>query len=149
MDDPILEAEDIQENVVYDYGQEKPKRDHHKAKGNDDSEWYEERLLPGLILVGLGTFFLLQAFGLIGDFAWWSLFILIPGLMMLMTAWVNYMRTGTVYKGVREQAFGGVMLVLVGSIFLFDLDWGKVWPLFLIVPGIGLLLGWIGDGDDQ
>jgi hypothetical protein len=41
---------------------------------------------------------------------------------------------------VRGTLTGGLMLLLVTIIFLFNLDWGKVWPLFLIIIGLGALL---------
>jgi len=28
----------------------------------------------------------------------------------------------------------------VGAIFLLDLEWGKIWPVFLILAGVGALL---------
>ena len=35
---------------------------------------------------------------------------------------------------------GGLAPLLVAIIFLFDLDWGRVWPPFLILGGIAMLL---------
>ena len=52
-----------------------------------------------------------------------------------------YRRAGYLTNSIRGQISGGTMMTLVGAIFLFDLDWGKVWPVFLIVPGVFMLLG--------
>lgn len=35
---------------------------------------------------------------------------------------------------------GGLVLLTIGLIFLLDLEWGRVWPVFLILGGIGALL---------
>ncbi len=134
-----------EENRVYDYGPEKPKRDHQQ---DDEGSNIGDRLTGGFIMVGLGTVFLLQAFGIISnDFPWWSFFIIVPGIGLLFGAFVNFMQYGLDNR-VKGQAFGSIMTLLVGLIFLFELDWGKVWPLFLIVPGIAMLLGLIGDDED-
>ncbi|HEX8221350.1 MAG TPA: DUF5668 domain-containing protein [Chloroflexia bacterium] len=40
---------------------------------------------------------------------------------------------------------GGVVLILLGAVLFagtiqpFDLEWGNLWPVFLVVPGVGLL----------
>jgi hypothetical protein len=36
----------------------------------------------------------------------------------------------------------GLLLLAVTIIFLLELNWGKVWPVLLVIVGIGLLLGW-------
>ena len=36
----------------------------------------------------------------------------------------------------------GLLLLAVTIIFFLELDWGKVWPVLLVIVGIGLLLGW-------
>lgn len=122
---------------------EKPKR------GLSDSRSISNpKLVPGLIMIGLGTIFLLEALDLF-SMDWskiWPLFILVPGVFLLVNAWREYAQDGDFDRG---QAFSGVMAILVGVIFFFDMDWGKVWPLFLIVPGIGMLLGWIGDDEED
>jgi hypothetical protein len=137
------------ENIVYDYGPEKPKNDHHarKIKVEDDDgnlKIDEDKALGGMILLGLGVFFFLKALGVSDfDFDWWTLFLFIPGIAMLTNVWSAYRRTGHVPKRFREQGVGGVFLILVGSIFLFGLDWGVMWPVFLIIIGIALLIGWL------
>jgi hypothetical protein len=30
---------------------------------------------------------------------------------------------------------------VVAGVFLFDLDWGNIWPIFLIIAGVSVLLG--------
>lgn len=126
----------------YDYP-EKPKRGL-----STKPRIHNEKLVPGMVLVGLGFIFLFQSFGVL-SVGWgkiWPLFILVPGVVMIVNAWREYAQDGDFDRG---QAFGGVMAILVGTIFFFDLDWGKVWPLFLIIPGLGMLLGWLGDDEEE
>lgn len=126
----------------YDYP-EKPKRGL-----STKPRIHNEKLVPGMVLVGLGLIFLFQSFGVL-TIGWgkiWPLFILVPGVVMIVNAWREYAQDGDFDRG---QAFGGVMAILVGTIFFFDLDWGKVWPLFLIIPGLGMLLGWLRDDEED
>ena len=117
---------------------EKPKR----GESSSFMDGPQSRIIGALVLIGLGVFFLLQQSGLINmDFAWWSLFILIPGLALLASGVMSYSRAGYLTNEARGRITGGVMATLVGAIFLFDLDWGKVWPVFLIVPGLFMLFG--------
>lgn len=135
----------MEENVVYDYGPEKPKNTEIPAKPACSAE--EDHILGGFILIGLGLYFLLNAFNLLGDISivWWHLFILIPGLGLLAQAFVTFVRRGRLEKDAREHAFAGVMVVFVAAMFIFDLDWGRWWPFFLIIPGVAMLIGWIDD----
>lgn len=116
-----------------------------KPKRGESSSWTDSsqsRIVGAVVLIGLGVFFLLQQSGLVDmDFAWWSLFILIPGLALLASGVMSYSRAGYVTNEARGRITGGVMATLVGAIFLLDLDWGKVWPVFLIVPGLFMLFG--------
>jgi hypothetical protein len=112
---------------------EKPKR------GESNTQW---RITGAVVLIGVGLFFLLQQYGLVStNFAWWSLFIIVPGLGILVSGIMAYRRAGYLTNSIRGQISGGTMMTLVGAIFLFHLDWGKVWPVFIIVPGVFMLLG--------
>ena len=56
-------------------------------------------------------------------------------------AWRSYQQQGHLSKSVRGSVTGGIILTLVASAFLFDLDWGMIWPLFLIIGGLSALMG--------
>ncbi|MFH1426368.1 MAG: hypothetical protein ABIG66_02945 [Candidatus Kerfeldbacteria bacterium] len=50
----------------------------------------------------------------------------------------------------------GLLLVVLGSLWLlsalipgFDLNWGLLWPIFLLIPGVILWGVWIGSPDKQ
>ena len=136
--------------IYTDEAPPKPKRGHeyasdydhaspaqHSARGLD-----EGKLKGGLVLIGLGTYFLLQRLVPDFDFNWWALFIFVPGVYILTRLAFAKWFEGSIPSELREKGFGGLMLTLVGSMFLFELDWGTFWPLFLIVPGLAILLGW-------
>jgi hypothetical protein len=87
------------------------------------------------------VFFLLAQFGMLtltGN--WWALFIAVPAVVLLYSAYVSYNKAGQIDEEVRRQLFGGVIVGMVALIALTG-QWGTLWPLFLIVPGVLLLLG--------
>ena len=78
---------------------------------------------------------------------WWALFILIPAVGSLMTAWNIYQANGSQWTGAaRGPLITGVILVLVTATFLFGLSWGLMVPLLLILAGAAALLnGMLGE----
>lgn len=122
---------------------EKPKRDQQTENKPDNSSG---RVIGAIALIALGVVFLLRQYGVnIPLFEnWWALFILIPAVGALWSGFSTYHRTGYWTNEARGAIGGGTMIALVGLILLFQFDWGKVWPLFLIVPGVLLLLGMWG-----
>lgn len=101
--------------------------------------------VPGVILIGIGAFFLLNNFT---DFQlnnWWALFILIPAFGSLGNFMRAYRKDGRLSGEARGSLIGSMILFFVTSIFLFELDWGTVWPVFLIIGGVGALLSGLLD----
>jgi hypothetical protein len=94
----------------------------------------------GAVLVLVGIVFLLQTMGAFFLINWWALFILIPAISAFASAWREYRASGEITGGVRGSLFGGVLITLVAIILLFNLDWGLMWPVLLIIGGLGLLL---------
>jgi hypothetical protein len=99
-------------------------------------------LILGGILVLIGVIFLLQNVTDwdLGNWNWWALFILIPAVGSLANAWRIYQAQGRLTAKARGPLVGGFALLLVTTILLFDLDWGTMWPLFLIIVGVGALI---------
>jgi hypothetical protein len=106
-----------------------------RRRSGGSSAW-----IGGGALIGIGLVFLLQNITSISFGNWWTIFILIPAVASLGQAWRLYRQQGRISAAVRGPLTGGLILLLVAVIFLFNLDWGKVWPLFLIIIGLGALL---------
>jgi drug/metabolite transporter (DMT)-like permease len=113
-------------------------------------EWYHSggrQWLAGVILIVVGVVFLLQAWGRFELRNWWALFILIPAVSALGTAYSQYQRAGRVDARVVSELVGGAILLMITGVFLFELDLSKIWPVFLIIFGLGMLLSRLwGDG---
>lgn len=105
----------------------------HRRSGS--STW-----ISGVALIIIGLVFLLQNITSLSLGNWWALFILIPAIASLGQAWRGYRQQGKIGASARGSLTGGLILLLVAIVFLFGLDWGKVWPLFLVIIGLGALL---------
>jgi hypothetical protein len=107
--------------------------------------WTNPRWLVGgvLILAGVLVFiFTLTGFALHN---WWALFILIPAGGSLLTAHRIYVTNDRKLTAAsRGSLIGGAILLLVTLIFLLELPWDKTWPIFLILVGVGVLIGAFG-----
>ncbi len=97
--------------------------------------------MPGLIIIGLGIVFLVSNVTGFQLENWWALFILVPGVVSFVNAWNAYRDDGRWSKRARGGLVGGSIISLVAIIFLFNLDWGQIWPVFLILIGANILLG--------
>jgi len=108
-------------------------------------------LIPGLILLLLGGYFLARNLGvrMPGLNALWPVFPLGFGLLLL----ARYL------GGEREdpgQVFVGTVALLIGAFFfLFTLDvlrWGQMgvfWPAFVLIGGAGFLAHWAARPSDR
>lgn len=102
---------------------------------NNASHW-----TGGLILIGIGVIFLLANTTGFVIRNWWPIFILVPGVMNLANAMRNYQRDGRFSERVRQPFTWGLVLTVVACTFFFSWSWGAIWPVFLIIFGIGTLL---------
>jgi hypothetical protein len=97
-------------------------------------------VIGGVFLIGLGVIFLLQNFGWLYIDNWWALFILLGTAAAWGKAWQAYQNNGQrITQAVTGRFFGGIFPLAVSLIFLFDLDWGVVWPIFVIIAGVSVL----------
>ena len=93
-----------------------------------------------VVLIGLGVIFLLQNFGLFHIGNWWALFILLGTAGAWGSAWRIYQNNGRrVTPAVTGAFIGGLFPLAVALIFLFNLNWGTIWPIFLIIAGVAVL----------
>ncbi len=93
--------------------------------------------LAGAVLIILGVIFLVVNLTGFSIDNWWAVFILIPAFGSLAAAWRMYQSSGGRFTpAARGPLIGGLILLTVASVFLFDLDWGAIWPVFLIIIGV-------------
>ena len=95
----------------------------------------------GVILIAIGLIFLFTNLSGFHLNNWWALFILIPAISNFASAWDNYRKNGRLTKSGRGSITGGLILSLIAFTFIFEWSWGIIWPVFLIIGGIGALLG--------
>jgi len=94
--------------------------------------------IPGLALIVVGLVFLAQNYLGYTLKNWWTLFILIPAFGSFSGA------ADALRRGDNDEAFGAIVVGLgftaFTAAFLFDLDIGRLWPIALIIIGVGLLI---------
>lgn len=97
--------------------------------------------IVGGVLILVGIVFILRNITGVELHNWWALFILIPALGSLATAWQMFVRNGRRFTAAsRGPLIGGLVLLAISAIFLFSLDWAVAWPFILILAGAGVLL---------
>ncbi len=98
--------------------------------------------IAGAVLILVGLVFLLQNVAGFSLQNWWALFILIPAVGSLWTAASIYRRNGRKFTAAaRGPLTGGIVLLTVAGFFLFNVNWGTAWPVFLIIAGAAVLVG--------
>jgi hypothetical protein len=98
--------------------------------------------LSGLAIVVVGLIFLARNFGLdlpLPD-RWWAIFILLPAIGALATAARLYRMDGRFSSRVAGAATVGTLILATALILFLDLDWGKAWPVMVIIVGLGVLI---------
>jgi hypothetical protein len=96
--------------------------------------------IGGAVLIGLGVIFLLQNFMNINIGNWWALFIMIPAMGAFGRAWQAYNEGGSqLNSAARRSLFGGLLLTMLTAVFLFNLSWSVIGPVFLILIGLSVL----------
>jgi hypothetical protein len=97
--------------------------------------------ITGLVLILIGLIFLLQNFSMLRLNNWWALFLLIPAIGSFVSAYENYRSNQRITAAGRGPLIGGTILLFLVVVFLFGLDLGTLWPVFLVIGGLVLLLG--------
>lgn len=104
---------------------------------------YDYRLFPALFVIAIGVLFLLRNLGYGFDFFefhnWWAWLILAAALAPLTRAYESYRASGKFDGMVAHHLFVAGAIIVVAVLFLLDLDWGRWWPLFVILGGLGML----------
>lgn len=99
-----------------------------------------QNLTGAFILIALGLYFFFRQLGLVSFENWWALFILIPVFGAVGSAVRIWNRAGRLTYAGWTTLYGGAFPLAVALIFLFDLDWGIYWPVFVILGGFGAVI---------
>ena len=100
-----------------------------RMHGRDDG-----RILGGFILVALGIMFFM------GIGVWWPLFILVPGLMMLVIAGNGGPVGAAVFSIPGMIVAGTGALLLTQALTGYWESWAYAWTLYVSFLGLGLML---------
>jgi hypothetical protein len=93
----------------------------------------------GVALIALGLIFLVQNYLGYEFRNWWALFILIPAIGSFVSAYAVWREHGSTTAAAGSFTMG-IVFTAVAAVFLLDLPWGRIWPVFIILAGIGMLL---------
>jgi hypothetical protein len=97
----------------------------------------------GFVLIAIGAIFMLQNMDILRPIAnWWALFLFLPAAGIFASALDLHRRNNQHWTLLWIGPFmGALFLVFMAITFLFGLDFGLFFPLFLIGAGIVLLGG--------
>lgn len=99
-------------------------------------------LIVGVVLILLGLAFFLERFGyftLTGN--WWAVFIYVGAIACFANSWRAFRAVGVFDSRATGSLTWGLLLMVVGSIFMFDLVWDVWWPTILVAVGAGIVVG--------
>lgn len=97
----------------------------------------------GVVLIGIGSIFLISQFTDFSFDNWWALFILIPVVVGWGSAFKQVQAAGRITNGAARTFTGALFPLFIALIFLLDWDWGQVWPGFIIIAGLNAMAsGW-------
>jgi len=88
-----------------------------------------------VVLILVGLVMLVNNFNIGVQFNWWAIFIFIPVVASLNTAWNEVRRTGEFNHTVAGSLGGAVMVGTIAVMLLLGFDWAIWWPLVIIAAG--------------
>lgn len=115
-----------------------------KKENGWDWSWHTNRKqswVPGVVLILIGGVFLLRNYAGFELNNWWALFILFPAVGNFSSAIESYREEGRLKRSARGSLFWGAFFTLLSASFLLSLDFGLIWPAFLIIGGLAMLFG--------
>ena len=96
----------------------------------------------GAVFILIGVLLMMQNVGAMELRNWWALFILIPAFGSLAAAWRIFENNGALFSPmVIGPLFTGLILFVITAAFLFELNWGILGPVILILLGVSALFG--------
>ena len=100
--------------------------------------------MVGVILILVGVAFLLEQGNYLELTAnWWAVFIYLAAFASFANMWRAYRSAGEFTSSAGGSLTWGLVLTVVASIFLFNLEWDLWWPAILIAVGVGILLTYL------
>jgi hypothetical protein len=96
-------------------------------------------LWAGVPMIIIGIVFLLRNVGGIEFNNWWALLMLLPAVFFFGRAYRFYQSKGSLTAPARTSIMVGLLIAATASVFLFNLNWAVVWPVFVILVGLGFL----------
>ena len=102
----------------------------------------------GIAVTLAGVVLLLSSSGTLKLGHWWALLILIPAVGSFAEAFIRLKHAGNRFT--RQAAAGlsgGLFLAAVAVMFLFGLDWGRYWGIFIVLAGLSTILSAVGRRD--
>lgn len=104
---------------------------------------YRSRVIPGLLVVAFGLYFLLDNLGIqvpfVGYRNWWAWLILIAAIEPLTQAFRRYQAAGVVDGAVMHSLLSATAIIMVALMFILELSWSVWWPVFVIYGGLCML----------
>lgn len=101
------------------------------------------QMVAAAALIVIGVIFLMRNFDVVdigGN--WWALFMLIPIGYSLASAWRRRRENaGKFPPEARGALITAATITFVMVIFLFNLNWSAMWPVFLIAGGLWMIAG--------
>jgi hypothetical protein len=102
--------------------------------------------------IGLGAMFLGAGFlvdnlhilnpqSYFGQYQWWAVAILIPGIGAVINAMAAFVVSGKFSGTVFGLTIFGLLVTATGVVALIGISWNLLGPILLIVVGISVLLG--------
>ena len=103
----------------------------------------ENSWMMGISIVLVGATFLLEQAGILHLTNWWAIFLVVPAVSSFINVFRRFRQEGRVTHKVTAPIISGLASLVLAFFFLFDLDIGKLWPVFVILAGISILLSYL------
>lgn len=116
-----------------------PRIGRERRHGGEGASW-----MVGVILILVGLAFLFERAGWIpANSNWWAIFIYLAAFAGYANVWRVWRAERRFTPSATASLSWGLVLTVVGSIFLFSLSWDLWWPAILIAVGIGFVVGYM------
>lgn len=113
-----------------------PEKSRHHHRGN---AWW------ALLLILAGVILLVQNLHIASfSFNWWALFIFLPVLGSLSSAWDGLREDGRFTAKVSGSLGSAVLVGTVATLLLFGMDWSRWWPIVIVAGGLSFFLTGLG-----